>query len=121
MPGQRRFVQDAFTRIGGFDLTVEPILPAPSPLRYRNKVQLPVGTGPDGHLTTGFYAGRSHRIVPCSDCLLQPEWMDQAAQKACRLLEQAGASAYDETTGKGLVRHLFLRQGCTAASGCCVL
>ena len=105
------FVQDAFTRIGGFDLTVEPILPAPSPLRYRNKVQLPVGTGPDGHLTTGFYAGRSHRIVPCSDCLLQPEWMDQAAQKACRLLEQAGASAYDETTGKGLVRHLFLRQG----------
>lgn len=105
------FVQDAFARIGGFALTVEPILPAPSPLRYRNKVQLPVGTGPDGRLTTGFFAGRSHRIVPCADCLLQPEWMDRAAAAACRLLEAAGAAAYDETTGKGLVRHLFLRQG----------
>ena len=105
------FVQDAFTRIGGMDLAVEPILPAPSPLRYRNKVQLPVGGGPDGHLTTGFYAGRSHRIVPCADCLLQPEWMNQAAQAACRLLEQAGVTAYDEAAGTGLIRHLFLREG----------
>ena len=105
------FVRDAFARIGGVDLSVEPILPAPSPLRYRNKVQLPVGVGPNGHLTTGFYAGRSHRIVPCADCLLQPEWMNQAAQEACRLLQNAGVTAYDESSGKGLIRHLFLREG----------
>lgn len=106
-----RFVQDAFSRLGGLDADVLPVIGAGETRRYRNKVQLPVGVGPDGRLTTGFYAGRSHRLVPCPDCLLQPEWMNQAAARACELLSDAGASAYDETTGKGLVRHLYLRQG----------
>lgn len=106
-----RFVQDAFTRLGGLQVPVLPVLGAASVSRYRNKVQLPVGTGPDGRLTTGFYAGRSHRLVPCPDCLLQPEWMNAAAARACELLSDAGASAYSEETGKGLVRHLYLRQG----------
>lgn len=106
-----RFVQDAFARLGKLDVPVLPVLPAPDPLRYRNKVQLPVGQDETGHLVTGFYAGRSHRIVACSDCLLQPEWMNELAARACTLLEQAGADAYDEETQTGLVRHLFLRQG----------
>lgn len=106
-----QFVRDAFSRLGGLNLPVLPVLPAPLQNHYRNKVQLPVGTGPDGKLTTGFYAGRTHRIVPCSHCLLQPDWMNALAARACELLEQAGASAYDETTGRGLVRHLYMRQG----------
>lgn len=106
-----QFVQDAFTRLGGFTLPVQPVLGAPQTVRYRNKVQLPVGVDAAGHLTTGFYAGRSHRIVPCPDCLLQPEWMNALAARACALLEQAGAAAYDEAAHKGLVRHLYMRQG----------
>ncbi|MGN0983516.1 MAG: 23S rRNA (uracil(1939)-C(5))-methyltransferase RlmD, partial [Gemmiger sp.] len=106
-----RFVQDAFSRLGRFTLEVLPVLGAPQPERYRNKVQLPVGLDAEGHLTTGFYAGRSHRIVPCPDCRLQPEWMNTLAARSCALLEQAGATAYDEDTHRGLVRHLFLRQG----------
>lgn len=105
------FVQEAFARIGGLDLPVQPIVPAPDPLRYRNKVQLPVGTDADGHIVTGFYAGRSHRIVPCSDCLLQPEWMNHLAARACRLLEEFSIPAYDEENGTGLVRHIYMRQG----------
>ncbi len=105
------FVRDAFARIGGLDVPVAPLLPAPCPDRYRNKVQLPFGTDVAGHLAVGFYAARSHRIVPCADCRLQPRWMNELAARACALLAQAGAAAYDEAAHTGLLRHLYLRQG----------
>ena len=105
------FVQDAFTRLGHFDQQVLPVLPSPLSERYRNKVQLPVGLDGAGHPVTGFYAGRSHRIVPCSDCKLQPEWMNRLADRACALMEEYSISPHDETTHTGLVRHLYMRQG----------
>lgn len=105
------FVRDAFSRIGGLEVPVLPIVPAPDSLRYRNKVQLPVGRDAEGHILTGFYAGRSHRIVPCPDCRLQPEWMNRLAARACELMEQFSIKPYQEETGKGLVRHLYMRQG----------
>lgn len=106
-----RFVQDAFTRLGRLDVPVRPVIGAPDTARYRNKVQLPVGRDENGHLVTGFYAGRSHRIVACADCKLQPVWMNELAARACALLEQAGAAAYEEESHTGLVRHLYMRQG----------
>lgn len=106
-----RFVQDAFSRLGGLQVPVLPVIGAPDAARYRNKVQLPVGQDENGHLVTGFYAGRSHRIVACADCKLQPVWMNELAARACALLEQAGATAYHEESHTGLVRHLYMRQG----------
>ena len=106
-----RFVQDAFARLGRLDVPVLPVIGAENTDRYRNKVQLPVGCDESGHLIAGFYAGRSHRIVLCEDCKLQPEWMNRLAKRACTLLEKAGASAYNEETHTGLVRHLYMRQG----------
>lgn len=105
------FVRDAFARLGGLSLSVADTLPAPLEARYRNKVQLPVGTDEAGHLITGFYAGRSHRIIRCADCKLQPDWMNRLAARACTLLEEAGVPAYDEEGHTGLIRHLYLRQG----------
>ena len=72
-----QFVRDAFARLGKLDVPVLDVLAAPAVDRYRNKVQLPVGTDENGHIVTGFFAGRSHRIVACSDCKLQPAWMNQ--------------------------------------------
>ena len=57
-------------------MPVLPVIGAENTDRYRNKVQLPVGTDENGHLIAGFYAGRSHRIVLCEDCKLQPKWMN---------------------------------------------
>ena len=105
------FVRDAFTRLGGFSLPVAPVLPAPVEERYRNKVQLPVGRDAEGHIVTGFYARRSHRIIPNPDCRLQPAWMNELAASACALFEQNGVEPYDEEKHTGLVRHLYLRQG----------
>ena len=96
-------VTDAFRRIGGLDVPVLDISPSPEVDRYRNKVQLPVGTGENGHIVTGFFAGRSHRIVACSDCKLQPAWMNQLAARTCELLEENGITAYNEETHTGRV------------------
>ncbi|MDD4850207.1 MAG: 23S rRNA (uracil(1939)-C(5))-methyltransferase RlmD [Gemmiger sp.] len=105
------FVQDAFTRLGGLTLAVEPILPSPLADRYRNKVQLPVGAGEDGLPQTGFFAGRSHRIIPCPDCKLQPEWMNELATRTCALFAKYGVTSYDEERLTGHIRHLYIRQG----------
>lgn len=104
-------VADAFRRIGGLDVAIQPILPSPEVDRYRNKVQYPVGRDKNGHLCIGFYAGRSHRIVPCADCKLQPAILNEIGGTLCGLLEQYGIESYNEESGKGLVRHIFLRRG----------
>ena len=62
-PPKTGFVRDAFARLGGLDVPVAPALAAPLAQGYRNKVQLPVGRRADGRIVTGFYAGRSHRII----------------------------------------------------------
>ena len=104
-------VADAFARIGGLDVPVLPIQPSPEVDRYRNKVQFPVGRDKDGSPCIGFYAGRTHRIVPCPDCKLQPSVLNEIGTALCRFFGQHGIEPYDEQTGKGLVRHIFLRRG----------
>ena len=104
-------VANAFARIGGLDVPVLPIQPSPEVDRYRNKVQFPVGRDKDGNPCIGFYAGRTHRIVPCPDCKLQPSVLNDIGTALCRFFGQQGIEPYDEQTGKGLVRHIFLRRG----------
>ncbi len=104
-------VADAFSRIGGLDVPVRDILPSPEVDRYRNKVQFPVGKDKDGKPCIGFFAGRTHRIVPCPDCKLQPEALNEIGNFICDFLGVHSIKPYDEQTGKGLVRHLFLRRG----------
>ena len=108
-------VREDLIRLGGFDKTLvheklQPILGMESPLAYRNKVQLPVGEGPDGKLTAGYYAQRSHRIVACEQCLLDnDEAFARIRDTVLTFCEENGVRAYDETSGKGLLRHILIR------------
>ena len=104
-------VLDAFRRIGGLEVPVLDILPSPEVDRYRNKVQFPVGVDKNGAPCIGFYAGRTHRIVPCPDCKLQPGVLNEIGNALCAFFAQQGIRPYDEQIGKGLVRHIFLRRG----------
>ena len=104
-------VLDAFRRIGGLEVPVLDILPSPEVDRYRNKVQFPVGVDKNGVPCIGFYAGRPHRIVPCPDCKLQPSVLNEIGNALCAFFAQQGIRPYDEQSGKGLVRHIFLRRG----------
>ena len=104
-------VADAFRRIGGLDVPVLDALPSPEVDRYRNKVQFPVGRDKDGAPCIGFYAGRTHRIVPCPDCKLQPGVLNAIGNTLCAFFAAHGIQPYDEERGNGLVRHIFLRRG----------
>ena len=104
-------VLDAFRRIGGLEVPVLDILPSPDVDRYRNKVQFPVGIDKNGAPCIGFFAGRTHRIVPCPDCKLQPSVLNEIGNALCAFFARQGIRPYDEQSGKGLVRHIFLRRG----------
>ena len=114
---KRQRVQDALTRIGGLDLTVEEILGAKNPEHYRNKSQYPVGA--DGSI--GFFQARTHKVVPIRRCLIQTEAADRTAQAVGEWMRRYKISTYDETTGKGLVRHVCVRVNRKGESLCCVV
>ena len=78
---------------------------------YRNKLQIPIGTDKDGNLIAGFYAFHSHRIVPCEKCLLQPDIFSKITADFLKISTGLNLTAYDETTHKGILRHLYLRKG----------
>ena len=102
-------VTDALQRIGGIGIEPEPVVGCAAPDRYRNKAQYPVQQGPH-RLAIGFYAPHSHRIVEQRDCLLQPAIFRVILDIVAKWAKMAGMSAYDETTGEGLLRHIYIRQ-----------
>ena len=106
---KQNFVRDAMLRLGKLDVPIAEILPSPVLERYRNKVQLPVFTDVDGKVKTGFFAGRSHRVIPCDDCLLQPEIFTRIAAFICDLCTQYHITTYNELRGTGFLRHIYLR------------
>ncbi len=107
-----RRVFDAITRIGGItDFTMNEILGAEAPDRYRNKSQIPVGAGKKGEVEMGFFGSHSHRIVGTGECMLQPTEFDEIARAVKRWIDETGASVYNEQTHTGLIRHLYMRKG----------
>lgn len=108
-------VREDLIRIGGFeddfaDRILRPVIGMEQPYRYRNKAQVPVGMR-GSEPVTGFYAGRTHYIVPMQDCLIG----DAVNQKILKIMtdymKENQVSAYDEETGEGFIRHVLIRSG----------
>ena len=114
---KRQRVQDNLSRIGGSDVTVEEILGARDTLRYRNKAQYPVSK--DG--AVGFYRARTHEVIECEHCLLVKPEADAAAEALREYMQSCRVAGYDEKTGRGLVRHLYIRSNAAGESLVCVL
>ncbi len=90
---------------------MEPIVGMEEPFHYRNKAQFPVGTDREGNLVTGFYAGRTHSIIPNTDCVLGVEVNERILKILLAFMKEYGISAYCEETHRGLVRHILIRYG----------
>ena len=114
---KKQRVQDNLSRIGGSDVTVEEILGARDTLRYRNKAQYPVSK--DG--AVGFYRARTHEVIECEHCLLVKPEADAAAEALREYMQSCRVAGYDEKTGRGLVRHLYVRSNAAGESLVCVL
>lgn len=108
---KRSKVKQNLIRIGGFeDPDVLPVIGMSEPVRYRNKAQYPVGIA-DGKLVCGFYAAHSHRVIACDDCLINLEENREIIAAIKRFAAQNALTAYDETTHKGLLRHIVIKNG----------
>ena len=127
---KERKVYNHLKRIGGMDrlflpedrekaagvldaVVMEPIIGMEDPWRYRNKAQYPVGLGKDGQLMAGFYAGRTHSLIPAPglDCLLGCQENKELLKIILDFMKEYKIKPYDEAAHQGLVRHVLLRKG----------
>ncbi len=111
---KQQIVSDAFQRLGHITpRQILPILGAESPDRYRNKAQYPCGADPEtGRLRFGLFAARSHRLIPVAECVLQPRVFGEIVRFCeAALADSKVITPYDEESGTGVMRHLYLRRG----------
>ena len=109
-------VRDSLMRIGQIperllDEIMEPILGMEEPFYYRNKAQFPIGTDKNGRPVAGFYAGRTHSIIPVKDCVLGVPVNKEILDCILCFMEEFQVPAYDEIHHEGLVRHVLIRYG----------
>ena len=101
-------------RLGGFTEIEKPeIIGMEEPWRYRNKAQFPFGTDKEGNVVTGFYAARTHNIIPCTECWLGVEENQIILEKILAHMKKYQIPAYNEKTGRGVLRHVLIRKGFT--------
>lgn len=101
-------VKACFKKIAGLDVTVAAKIPSPAFYGYRNKMQLPVRSE-KGENKIGFFRANSHAVIETDDCPLQPDWAKKVISSVKNILD-SGVPAYDETNGKGLLRHVVVRE-----------
>ncbi|MDD4422427.1 MAG: 23S rRNA (uracil(1939)-C(5))-methyltransferase RlmD [Eubacteriales bacterium] len=112
-------VRNAFKRIAGMEIKLNPLISVNS-ARYRNKVQYPVSTE-NGSLVFGYYARHSHRVVTHTSCLLQDDVFYNIAKDLVGIFNEMRFSSYDEESGKGLIRHIYLRKTRAGDVAVCVI
>lgn len=103
-------IKDAFRRIGGLNPEFEDFIGAEETVRYRNKAQYPL-TVADGKAVCGFYAERTHTVIPVEDCVLQPEIFRDIIEYVLEYINSHKISVYSESTHTGIMRHIYVRRG----------
>lgn len=111
LKAKQQFILDAFTRIGGLNPDFLPIIANITRNAYRNKAQYPVGKNDNGDAVCGFFAGRSHRIIPCESCQLEPEIFGKIKNFILDFAKEYKISAYNEPEHSGVLRHICIRKG----------
>ena len=109
-------IKNCLVRLGKFpkeqiDEIMEPLMGMEEPYHYRNKAQFPVGRNKEGELVTGFYASRTHSIIPATHCAIQDKRNEEILNAVLEFMKEFGIEPYDEGTHTGLVRHILTRVG----------
>ena len=101
-------VSQAFRMVGLSDVTIRPVATTGVTQGYRNKGMYPVRQGKNG-VEAGFFAAKSHKLIPAMSCSLQPDVFGEVVACICQFFNEKRIPAYDEITGKGVLRHIYLR------------
>ena len=107
---KRGYVSAEFAKAGLPDVNILPVLSTGDVRGYRNKAQYPVAKGKDG-IFAGFYASKTHKVIPAEECAIQSPEFAPILRFVCEFADGHGWSVYDEESGRGLLRHIYLRVG----------
>ena len=102
-------ILNTLRKIAGINLDNIDIILSENEFRYRNKAQYPVGYDKDGMIKAGFYASRSHNIVPIRDCILEPEINSKIIEAVLQFCDRNNLTAYNEILNEGDIRHIMIR------------
>lgn len=94
----------------GIDISVDATVPSPCEFSYRNKAQYPISKTKDGEYVIGFFAPKTHRVTEARDCPLAPKIFSEILNTLADFFKKKSISVYDEESGKGLLRHVYLRR-----------
>ena len=109
LKAKTKTVSDALRKIAGLEADVPLTVKSDLQFEYRNKLQIPVGVNKDGANVIGFYAERSHRIVPVEHCYIHPGWARDVIRIFSEYMDECHVRGYDEVSGKGVLRHIVVR------------
>ena len=104
-------VRQIFKKSGLTEVKILPLVASPDEKEYRNKAQYPIARDKNGSYIIGFYAPKSHRVTEAADCPLAPRIFAEINEVLREFFAKHSISVYDETTGEGLLRHIYLRRG----------
>ena len=108
LAAKRQQVEDCFRRIGGIEAEVPPVIGMEEPSGYRNKTSLPCAGSADLPVL-GFYAPRSHTVIPAASCPNAMPPANQITEAFLSWMRTFHVEPYREETRKGLIRHLVIR------------
>lgn len=107
---KRTYLEGLFKKAGLCDISILPVMAASPRGKYRNKAQYPVRATKDG-VKAGFFANKTHSIVSSAHCALEPDIFGDIVDAVCSFATDMGITAYDEESGRGILRHIYLRRG----------
>ena len=107
---KKNHIEGLFKKAGLPEINILPVLEVSLRYGYRNKAQYPVAQTKDG-VKAGFYASKTHSVVSSAHCSLEPDIFGDIVTAVCNFATKYNISVYDEESGRGLLRHIYLRMG----------
>ena len=102
-------VEDALRRHKLENIKVLPVIGMENPYEYRNKIQVPIGRDPHGHIVSGFYRQGTHKIIPIEKCEIEDVRATKVVSVIKQLMKEFKYAPYDEDQRTGLIRHVLIR------------
>lgn len=91
------------------------------PYYYRNKAQFPIGKDKENNVVMGVFANRTHEIIPIKECFIQNKETQKLAKFILEFIKENNISVYDETSGRGLIRHIVTKIGIKTNEIMCII